>query len=162
MTEHEASPANPARLPGVVLAVIAVAVLAAWWGWPPLLVDVDRAGRPVKTATGMVAVLAALRDRMTVDDPYLGREPLEVAQRQLDELSSEASPRVRFGLLWSVGHHHLRLGENRRATSRLDEALDMVSRIDPPLSAVERDDVFFQVAVAWLRRGESELSLIHI
>ena len=96
MTEHEASPANPARLPGVVLAVIAVAVLAAWWGWPPLLVDVDRAGQPVKPATGMVAVLAALRDRMAIDDPYLGREPLEVAQRQLDELSSEALPRVRF------------------------------------------------------------------
>ncbi len=156
VTEHEASPANPARLPGVVLAVIAVAVVAAWWGWPPLLVDVDRAGQPVKTATGMVAVLAALRDRMVVDDPYLGREPLEVAQRQLDELSSEASPRVRFGLLWSVGHHHLRLGENRRATGVLDEALDMVSRIDPPLSAVEREDVLFQVAVAWLRRGEAE------
>ena len=160
MTEHGASPAAAARLPQVVLAVIAVAIVASWWGWPPSLVDVDRAGDPPLDSASelprMVAVLAALRDRMAADDPHLGREPLEAARRQLDDLPPDASPRTRFGLLWSLGHHHLRLGENRRATGRLDEALRLVPRLEPPLSASERDDVLFQVAVAWLRRGETE------
>ena len=124
VTEHEASPANPARLPGVVLAVIAVAVVAAWWGWPPSLVEVGPvAGVPADS--GMVAVLAALRDRMAEADPYLGRRPLEMARRELESLPPDASSRTRFGLLWSVGHHHLRLGENRLATERLGEAIEL-------------------------------------
>ena len=33
VTEHEA------RLPGVVLGVLAVATVATWWGWPPSLIE---------------------------------------------------------------------------------------------------------------------------
>ncbi len=155
VTEHEGNPAGGSRRPQVVLGVIAVAVVATWWGWPPSLVEVGPvAGVPADS--GMVAVLAALRDRMAEADPYLGRRPLEMARRELESLPPDASSRTRFGLLWSVGHHHLRLGENRLATERLGEAIELVSRLDPPLSNAERDDVLFQVAVAWLRRGETE------
>jgi len=157
--EDGASPAATAPRPMVVLGVIAVAGVATWWGWPPSLIDLGRDGSTVAAAadpSDMVSVLASLRDRMAAFDPFLGRRPLETARAQLDELPSDASQRTRFGLLWSVGHHHLRLGENRQATQRLHEALELVRRLDPPLSVDERDDVLFQVAVAWLRRGETE------
>ena len=132
VTEHEGNPAGGSRRPQVVLGVIAVAVVATWWGWPPSLVEVGPVAA-VPADSGMVAVLAALRDRMAEADAYLGRRPLETARRELQSLPPDASSRTRIGLLWSVGHHHLRLGENRLATERLVEAIELVSRLDPPL-----------------------------
>ena len=89
VTDHEATPAGASRRPQVVLGVIAVAVVATWWGWPPSLVEVGPVAA-VPADSGMVAVLAALRDRMAEADPYLGRRPLETARRELVSLPPDA------------------------------------------------------------------------
>ncbi len=145
----------------VVWAVVAAAAFATWCGWPPSLIDVKPTGRPGRDAVPkMVRVLADLRDRMLVDDPFLGRSGLKQARQRLEALPDTTPRRERFGLLWALGHHHLRLGENREATGRLQEALEIAEGLVPPLSRAELDDARFQVAVAWLRRGETENCIV--
>jgi len=50
VTEDGVSPAATARLPIVVLGVIAVAGVATWWGWPPSLIDLVRDDSTVQEA----------------------------------------------------------------------------------------------------------------
>ena len=131
------------------LALVALLIVAAtiWWGVVERKDDGHRR---------MLALLADLKERTVGEDPYLGDGGLTEMQSRL-AATSPATPAVeRFELSWAVAHHHLRLGRNESATKHFATVMDLLPVVRERLEDVKYHDVLFQVAVAWMRRGETE------
>ena len=96
----------------------------------------------------MLRTLEALRLRSATENIYTGTDILVSERRRLSK-GSASDP----GLLLSVGKDALRLGDNQKAVDLLQQAYDLTAGRD--------NEATFQLAVAYLRLGESQNCIHH-
>ena len=101
----------------------------------------------------MLRTLEGVRIRSAAENIYTGSDILAEERAELEELSDHAPATVRAKLVLSVGKDDLRLGDNRQAVERLREAYDLTEGRDI--------EVTFQLAVAFMRLGESRNCIHH-
>ncbi len=134
----------------LVTGVVLVACLLSGWGQEP-------AGH-----ARMLAELERVRDEtLGGDDAYLGRGQLRPLEEKLAELEPGKRPQKRVQLLRRLGRHHLRLGEFEPALEYLEEAVGLRPRLDGKVAPGELDQDELQLALAWLRFGETRNCVAH-
>ena len=101
----------------------------------------------------MLRTLEDLRVRSATENIYTGSKILASQRDRLSGLPDRASDSERATLLRSIGQDDLRLGDNQRAVNRLLEAYDLTEGRDI--------EVTFQLAVAFMRLGESRNCIQH-
>jgi hypothetical protein len=114
----------------------------------------------------MLRVLEANRVQAARNDPYLGNEALERLSLQLQELPTgdDEQPGVqleRWDLLCQIGFHQLRLGQNEAAVESYTEACALSPRLAGRLDPAARRQALFDLAVAWMRLGETSNCVAH-
>ena len=103
----------------------------------------------------MLATLAEIKDRTPTDNHWLGDGPARDAEQRLASLPSSADPAARFQLLAGVAEHHLRLGEERQAILRFEEALELARSFGERFPRERLHEIVFRTGVAWMRFGET-------
>jgi len=104
----------------------------------------------------MVAFLARLASRAAEDNPFLGDRQAKELTDELVRLPADADPFLRLRLNYEVGTAELRLGETRSAIDRFRTAYDLIPELGDRLNDEQRNLTVFQLAVAYLRLGETE------
>ena len=101
----------------------------------------------------MLELLGGLRERGSSENIYTGRDLHAAEREKLKTLPGDAPARERAALHLLIGRDDLRLGANRKAVDHLLKAyqLSESGSIEPAL----------QLAVAYLRLGETENCLAH-
>ncbi len=101
----------------------------------------------------MLRTLEDVRIRSATENIYTGSEILAEERAKLEELSDREPAAARAKLLFSIGKDSLRLGDNLEAVERLREAYDLTGGGDI--------EVTFQLAIAFMRLGESRNCIHH-
>ena len=104
----------------------------------------------------MLAVLDDVRQRSATENPYFDFAVLAREERELAALPTDTPPARRYLLTATAGKHQLRLGRNREAVEHLLEAYDLWHKMQDPAVAQKRsEEPLLQLAVAYLRLGET-------
>lgn len=105
----------------------------------------------------MVAMLAHVRDRTPAENAYLGNADLLELNERLAGAQSVAD---RVSVLWERAPVELRLGMTEEALADLKEVQSVLADFGPNLGPEEyeqfEEELYFQLAVASLRKGETE------
>ena len=104
----------------------------------------------------MLELLREIKDRVPVEHPYLGNAASNHSKSQLAALPPNAPNVERFELNLLVGSHELLLGENQKAIQHLLDAYNLLPKIRGQVSKERTDAAVFQLALAYLRLGETE------
>ena len=100
----------------------------------------------------MRARLAEVAERAAIDDSYVGLGALPGIEAELEALPEDGQHRRRLELLREAGFHTLRLGRTGEAALLYEQAHELAEELQPDaLDAVRLD-----LALAWLRHGESQ------
>ncbi len=86
------------------------------------------------------------------DHPHFGRGLFDRAEQQLKRTPGGAF-KERYDLNFTIGYHGLTVGENMRSVEAFSEALELLEKID--VSEQEQQDLWFDLAVTWLRVAET-------
>ncbi|MFP6620874.1 MAG: CRTAC1 family protein [Pirellulaceae bacterium] len=86
------------------------------------------------------------------DHPHFGRGLFDRAEKQLARTPRGAF-KERFDLSVSIGYHGLTIGENMRSVEAFGQALELLQKLD--VSEKEERDLWFDLAVTWLRVAET-------
>jgi tetratricopeptide (TPR) repeat protein len=107
----------------------------------------------------MVDLLELLHYKSQQDNPFLGDNGLRELQQALAALPPHAAMR-KFELNGVLGESLLRLGESEQAIEHFNAAIELLPQLRPPqsdqLPPGIKEQIRFQLAVAWLRLGETE------
>ncbi len=164
MTAHDATAWRrvarglPALLP---LVIVGLAVSGCGRDRSARSVDSD-SGRAESTARPahdrMLAVLEQYRTATADTDPFLGRRPLELAQRRLAELGLPAgvAHRQRVEAVLAVAEQELRLGMVEQAIEHLAEVRQTLPKIVDRMPPQRWEEAMFQIGVGYLRLAETE------
>jgi FG-GAP-like repeat/ASPIC and UnbV len=157
------------RLPPLAAALIAAAMgLAGCGGRTPTgRADSDARGARAEDSTvaaaavvsshdRMLALLAEIERRTPEENLYLGDRPAREAAAALAALGPDADALERFRRLRDLGIAELDRANETDAIARLDEAVAMLPRLVGRVPVEESREARFRLAVAWLRRGESQ------
>src|SRR5262245_58476461 len=109
----------------------------------------------------MVALLAEIRDRTPLEHPFLGDFQEKALEEQLARLTKDADPLERGSLLFRLGWEELKLGENEKSIQRLGEAVDLMPLLEGRVKAEEAGAPLFNLALAWMRWGETRNCVAH-
>ena len=101
----------------------------------------------------MVRILEEVRIQSATENIYTGSDILASERSKLSSLPDPAPAVERVRLLLAIGKDELRLGDNERAVEHLLEAYELSDGLDT--------EVTFQLAVAFLRLGESRNCILH-
>ena len=104
----------------------------------------------------MRTLLALVREAVLVDDFYVGRGQLERLRERLAALPSEGQPARRARLLRELGQNCLRVGELEQALEHLGQAAALRPRLEGKVAPDELDQGELQLALAWMRWGETQ------
>jgi hypothetical protein len=104
----------------------------------------------------MLEHLERIRELALRDDFYVGRGQLDVLREKLAGLPPDGQPRRRARLLSELGMHHLRLGELEQAIAQLERAAELRPQLAGKVPPTELDQTELQLALAWLRWGETQ------
>ena len=103
----------------------------------------------------MLELLEQVRVDALEDDFYVGRGQLDPLREKLAALPPGRQPRRRARLLSELGVHHLRLGELEEALECLGQAAALRGELEGTVPPRELDQTELQLALAWLRWGET-------
>ena len=104
----------------------------------------------------MLELLREIKGRVPAEHPYLGNAASNHSKSQLAALPPNAPTVERFELNLLVGSHELLLGENQKAIQHLLDAYHLLPKIRGQVSKERTDAAVFQLALAYLRLGETE------
>jgi hypothetical protein len=142
------TPVNPtASAVGALLTFFCVIV----WGIPWARGDAAADGHQ-----RMLETLRQVEQRAASENPYVGDAGLRRDLAQLEALPPEAPPARRYALTSSVGNHLVRLGENEKAVQYLLDAYQIWQKMSPHDGHQRLDEPLLQLAIAYLRLGETE------
>ena len=105
----------------------------------------------------MLTELQEIADRSGTENPYFDFDLLRRKQAELAALSPDASPATRYNLLFDTGRHEIQLGEIAKAVDHLEEA----QRLWPQVAGGKSSGPLLQLAIAYLRKGETENCVSH-
>ncbi len=139
---------------GIFLAALG---LSLWMWWSHLSSDGHER---------MLKLLQEIRDRTPDDNYYLGDAAVRQAKTQLAKLPVNATDSQRLPFHYNLGHGELRLGETEKAIEHLQWVYEHLSifraqAAGAPKHLLSRfsgfeEEVIFYLAVAYLRRGETQ------
>lgn len=136
-------------------------LLALLWSLSPcqdLVAQGARVQRPIGTQR-MVRLLANLaRDARPDRNPFLNRQRADALKKRLSET---LPPQDEFNLRVELGLEALRAGATPEAIQALENAVPLLTRMEPQESRVNRWLLHQFLAVANLRLGEQENCLEH-
>lgn len=104
----------------------------------------------------MLRLLEEVRRDSDLRNSFTGAGNLQEWERRLEALPSAVDAQTRSGLLVSIGMSRLRLGFIEDALKRLHEAEGLVDQFDPERRRAVRASLFYYLALAYLRKGESD------
>ncbi|HVS66297.1 MAG TPA: CRTAC1 family protein [Thermoanaerobaculia bacterium] len=148
---------------GAVLSF--VGALLASCRSPEPQAEAPRKGLEVETASApetapshrrMIEVLRAIRERTPEENHWVGDGQAKARRRELAALGADSDPLIRWRLLREVGEHELRLGNERDAIERFEEAWDLVPRLLDRISEDDIGETLLRLGVANLRYGETQ------
>ncbi|MEM1248316.1 MAG: CRTAC1 family protein [Acidobacteriota bacterium] len=103
----------------------------------------------------MLDVLEGIRQSTATQNHWLGDAAARELERELALLDAGSDPARRYPLLTRVAENHLRLGEERQAIDRFEEAIALASRFGPSFPADRLAELHFRTGVAYFRFGET-------
>ena len=110
---------------------------------------------PEQSHQKMLQTLEQIRQRAAGSDEYFEDASVRLAQRQLAK-TNQKDRITRFELHWQLGDDLLRLGENAEAIEHFEAAYELSSQMKDLLSRDQQRQLWMDLAVAHLRRGETE------
>ena len=142
-----------------VARTVAVAAAVFWGPWafgqaPAARGDAeDATGKRLDSHAGMLALLEEVRVRSAAENPYVGTLVNRQDHESLNSLAPDASPAQRARIHMAVGRDKLRIGQTANAVDHLLKAYQLSDKtlVQPA----------FQLAVAYLRLGETENCFHH-
>jgi hypothetical protein len=135
------------------LSFSAVAVIAVWICMHAVALADGGSG-----AAGHQRMLALLREiaRTSADDNlYTGDQQARAFRALVADPRFAASPALHWRHLRALGQHELRLGNAEEAVRSLTAAAALLPRVTPPIPSADADRAQLELAVAYLRLGES-------
>lgn len=138
------------RLPcGISVAVLLCAAVV-----PRALPQLGESGHSDRDGhERMVAELERVAARGSTENPYTGMELLAAERAEFESLPADTEPATRVRLGLQIGRDDLRLGRNQQAVDQLKAAHALAGR--------DSGEAAFALAVAYLRRAESENCVVH-
>jgi len=104
----------------------------------------------------MLALLADIARRSPEDNIYTGEQQARAFRALVADPQFTATPKRRWRNLRTLGYHELRLGNNEAAIESFAAARAITARVEPPLRTENIDRTDFELALAYLRWGESQ------
>ncbi len=135
--------------------------LQAVWAMAALLSATAAAAQPAPTPSlppghqRMVAVLAEIARQSHDTNVYTGDQQARAFRTLVADPKFIATPKRQWRNLRHLGYHELRLGNNEAAIAGFAAACDVMAKIKPPLRPADVDRTQFELALAYLRWGES-------
>jgi len=139
------------RLRRVAVVLLSALLLAA----PAGAVD-PTAVAPSPGHQHMLALLADIARRSAKEDIYTGDQQALAFRALVADPSFIATPKRHWRNLRNLGYHELRLGNNEAAIEAFRAAGAVAAKIEPPLRSENLDRTDFDLALAYLRWGESQ------
>ena len=115
----------------------------------------------VAGAARMRALLAEIRSQAPERNPYLGTRRLELLRARLDGLGADTPAFDRGRLLYQIGRLELNRGDTREAIGRLEESRTLLGEAAGEDRIPWRVLATYDLAVAYLRLGETENCVAH-
>ncbi|MBZ0269902.1 FG-GAP-like repeat-containing protein [bacterium] len=110
----------------------------------------------VDSHSRMVTFLARLAERADEENPFLGRAGAAALRQDLARLPDDADPFLHLRLHYETASAELRLGNTREAIEHFTSAYELLEALAGQLTDEQRNLTTFQLAVAYLRLGETE------
>ena len=104
----------------------------------------------------MLEALRLIKEQSPDRHPYLGNANLRRARNQLKSLPASAPDTDRISLYVAIGNLELQLGETDKAIPHLLSAYTLATKAGKGWLAKDTEFIVFRLAVAYLRRGETE------
>ena len=112
--------------------------------------------RPKDAHERMIWELSRIRFEARKSNEYFQTQQVEELRKLLSDPQTNRTDLARFETLWLLAPHELRLGKTEEAVQYLEEALKLLPFIEEKMSREQIELFYIDLAVAWLRLGETQ------
>jgi hypothetical protein len=139
----------------LLLVLTAVRMAAAADPVPTSTPALNASGAGASSARDMRALLADIARRSAEENVYTGDAQIGTLRALVEDPRSTASPVLHWRRLRTLAAQELRVGETDAAVRHLEEAAALVPKLGRAVPQADVDAAQFELAVAYLRWGES-------